>query len=190
MSATARVIDESMKNLGNFRVLQAQAIALEGDPDQISGALLLAMTTRESMGQNINNEAQTDKGCYQFTERYHGDWLKKEPGCPEGTWRPVEGHSAFEDRFCPRFTPATIRVVEVLRYNRQQAFALNVEPENVVPFAVAAFNAGVGGATEGWRAGDPDMKTTGGDYSKWVLGARSLVNSWLNRHPRWKLESL
>jgi hypothetical protein len=190
MSATARVIDESMKNLGNFRVLQAQALALEGVPDQISGALLLAMCTRESLGQNINNQAQTDKGCFQFTERYHGDWLKSEPGCPEGTWKPVVEHSAYEDHFCPRFTPAAQRVIEVLRFNRQYAVALNVEPENVMPFAIAAFNAGVGGAQEGWRSGDIDAKTTGGDYMKWVLGARSLVNSWLNRHPRWKMESL
>ena len=53
---------------------------------------------------------------------------------------------------------------------------------------MAAYNAGMGGALNGWRAGDVDRFTTGGDYSAWVLRHRLAVQHWLDAHPRWKPE--
>lgn len=185
-------VAEAMSNLGHYRVLAAQEFALEGEPDGISGALLLSLGLRETALQNINNPTQTDKGCFQITELYHGDWLRKQPGCPVGTWKAVPGHSAIEDGYCPRYTPALVYAVDILHQNQLLAvnkglFKKASDPE-CVRFAIAAYNAGFGGALEGHRAGDVDLKTTGKDYSAWVLAARTEVNRWLVRHPNWTPE--
>jgi soluble lytic murein transglycosylase-like protein len=57
-----------------------------------------------------------------------------------------------------------------------------------VPFAVAAYNAGIGGALQGHAIGDVDRFTTGRDYSAWVMRHRIVVQHWLDAHPAWKPE--
>jgi hypothetical protein len=51
---------------------------------------------------------------------------------------------------------------------------------------VAAYNAGNGGALQGFQTGDVDRYTTGRDYSAWVLRHRLVVQHWLDAHPTWK----
>ena len=48
-------------------------------------------------------------------------------------------------------------------------------------FAVAAYNAGAGGALQGFRAGNVDGATTGRDYAKDVLGRKAAVGRILER---------
>lgn len=184
---TDEQIGRALSNLGHYRVGAAQAVALEGPPDGISGALLLALGLRESKLQNINNKAQTDKGWSQITEVYHGAFLKSEPGCPEGTWRAVEGHSAYEDGYCPRFTPSLLYSLQMLKDNRAYAIRRSLPEEQWIPFAIAAYNCGQGGALRGWTdSRDVDKYTTGADYSAWVLEARKTVHRWIEAHPNWK----
>lgn len=182
-------IAQALKNLGHYRVMAAQLAAAEGPPDGISGALLLALGLRESHLKNINNKAQTDKGWAQITELYHAAFLKSQPGCPEGTWVAVAGHTAYEDGYCPRFTPALTYALQMLKDHRAYAIKRGLPEDKRVPFAVAAYNAGQGGALNGWlESHDVDKYTTGQDYSAWVMEARRTVQHWLDAHPNWKPE--
>lgn len=191
MTLTKNAVGAALTRLGHYRVCAAQYLALEGPADDISGSLLLALGLRESLLQNINNKAQTDKGCFQITERYHSEFLRNQVGCVEGTWVGVPGHSAMEDGYCPRFTPALIYALEMLKDHRSYAvIRLGLTGPTAVRFAIAAYNAGLGGALAGLDANNVDLKTTGGDYSRWVIEHRTVINSWLNDHPNWKITSL
>lgn len=190
MTLGLNAVGIALTKLGHYRVTAAQYVALEGPPDGISGSLLLALGLRESLLQNINNKAQTDKGTFQITERYHSAFLKDQPGCLEHTWVSVPGHSAMEDGYCPRYTPALNYALEMLQDHRNYAINLGITDEKAVRFAVAAYNAGIGGALAGYDAGNIDLKTTGGDYSAWVLEHRTLINRWLKDHPNWKIDTL
>lgn len=185
MGPSAGTVDVCLTRLGHYRVQAAQKVALEGEPDGISGALLLSLGLRESGLRNINNPAETDHGCFQISELYHPDFLQAQPGCPAGSWRVAAGHRAIENGYCPRYTPALSYANRMLRVNRGVGIARKAP--DPVRFSVAAYNAGVGGALAGLEHGDVDKFTTGGDYSAWVLAARSKVNAWLGEHPNWKV---
>jgi hypothetical protein len=181
---TERQVADALKHLGNYRVLAAQHVANENTTDGISGGLMLSLGMRESLLQNINNKAQTDKGCFQITELYHLAWLKSQPGCPEGQWRPQPGRTADEDGFCPRYTPALEYALQMLQ--DAVAYAKKRSIKDPVRFAVAAYNAGIGGALRGYQEGDVDKYTTGGDYSAWVLKVKPMVQHWIAAHPSWQ----
>lgn len=183
---TYKQVDQVLRRLGNYRVKRAQEIALEGEPDGISGSLLLAIGCRESMCQNINNSEQTDHGCFQISERWHPHWLSTHPGCPEGSWHADYRHTAYEDKYCPTFTDGARYAVQILRNNIEAAIDYGVPTKDQVRFAIAAYNAGPGGAIKGYREGDVDKYTTGGDYSEWVLARRTTINRWLGNHKTWR----
>lgn len=180
-------VDTAIRRLGLYRVQVAQEIAADGSPDAFSGALLLALGLRESALQNINNPAETDHGCFQISEHYHAPFLQREPGCKAGSWLPTADHKAVEDGYCPRFTPACKYALDMLKANYAYAVSKFVQSKDLLPFAVAAYNAGIGGAMAGYRDGDVDKYTTGGDYSAWVLAHRTKVNAFLVRNPKWRL---
>lgn len=177
-------VGAALKKLGPYRVLQAQHVANEGPGDGISGGLMLSLGLRESLLQNINNPAQTDKGCFQITEFYHLSWLKSEPGCPEGQWRTQPGRTADEDGFCPRYTPALIYALGILQQGATYARKHSIK--DAVRFGIVSFNAGIGGAMKGLDVGDIDRYTTGGDYSAWVLAVKPKVQHWIAGHPNWQ----
>lgn len=183
---TQQQVDAALRALGNYRVRAAQEIAAEGPADAFSGALLLSLGLRESLLQNINNAAQTDHGCFQISELFHALWLLSEPGCPEGTWVAAAGHSAVEDGYVPRYTPACRYALDTLKTNYAYAAAKGVPEADRLRFALAAYNAGAGGALRGYREGDVDKYTAGHDYAAWVLEHRSKVNHFLVTHPNWR----
>jgi hypothetical protein len=178
----------ALRRLGQFRVQTADEVGA-AEADGISGALLLSLGLRESGLRNVNNQANTDHGCFQISEVYHGPWLRSQPGCPVGYWRPVAGHTAIEDGYCPRYTPALLYALDILHDGIAFAKAKAVPEQDRIPFAIASYNAGAGGALSGYRAGDCDKYTTGGDYSVWVLRHRSLVQRFLREHPGWKADA-
>lgn len=185
---TQAQVDDALRRLGRYRVMAAQEIAAEGAPDEFSGATLLALGLRESNLQNINNPAQTDHGVFQISELFHAEWLTSEPGCREGTWTIDARHRAIEDGFCPRFTPACLYALRLLKIGADYARAkAGVDSRSVrLAFAIASYNAGIGGALKGYKEGDVDKFTTGGDYSAWVLEHRSRVNHFLADHEGWR----
>lgn len=175
-----------LKRLGHYRVVAAQEAANEGPSDGISGALLLALGLRESGLQNINNAAETDHGCFQISELFHLDWLSKQPGCEAGTWVAVSGHNAADTGYCPRYTPALTYALGMLKDAVAFGRSKGVKEADLVRFAVASYNGGLGGALSGYKAGDVDKYTTGGDYSAWTLRNRLPVQHWLDHNPTWK----
>ncbi len=173
---TEDAVHTALKACGNWRVECAQRVALEGPPDEISGALLLALGLRESGLQNINNQAGTDRGCFQISAVYHEAFLEGEPGCPAGSWVSQLGMSALDEGFCPRFTPALLYALDYLQAKRARAVHLGIPEDLRLRFALAAYNAGEYGALRGFREGDVDKYTTGRDYSAWVIDTRRVVN--------------
>lgn len=180
----ADYIGDSLKNLGHYRVMRVQEIAHE-ENDNITGVLLLCLGLRETGLRNINNPAKTDKGWLQISDVYHHDWLYKQPGCAVGTWTPVAGRRASEPNYCPRFTSATRYAIDLLQEGIGYAASRSLPKDRQVRFAIASYNAGIGGAMNGYRAGDVDKYTTGGNYSSWVLDKKPQVSAWLKAHPNW-----
>ncbi len=181
-----RQIHGELRRLGHGRVIRTQEIAGEGEPDGISGALILAIGSRESGMQNILNPAGTDRGWLQVSDKYHRDWLESVPGCPSGSWSPAKGKTAASPGHAPRHADAVRYAIRLLKDAQAFAREHNVERPLQVQFSVTAYNAGAGGAIRGYREGDLDKYTTGGEYSEDVLERKEAVVRWLNDHPGWK----
>lgn len=201
------VIAKSLSTLGNYRVKRAQQVAGEGPSDGISGSLLLALTLRETWGRNIEGGAKLvdgkwvaldpnnpddahkmDVGAFQINRGYHKDQLQKMPAVKVGTWQPVvPGKTPYDPGFVPRFEEQLQFTIKELRDASLYARNNGVKQEDRARFAIAAHNAGKGGALKGYREGDVDKYTTNGDYSADILAKRSQVNHWLNEHPNWKV---
>lgn len=202
MGATAAQVQAALHNAGHYRVVQAQRVAREGDPDGISGALLLALGIRETGLRNVQGGAKLvdgrwvalgpadahlmDVGALQISRRYHPETLRRLAAVKAGTWGPVvPGVTPMTYGFVPQWTPALRFTIDEM--HEAIAYAQDKGVKDPVRFAVAAHNAGVGGAMDGYRAGDVDLHTAHGDYSRWVLATRSVVNGWLAKHPNWKV---
>lgn len=197
--ATPQQIDAALKRLGHYRVVRAQEQA-ELIPGAIGGWIVLALGLRETWGRNIEGGAQLENGRWvpetdprrmdvgwlQISRRYHADALKEMPGVKAGTWSTdVAGKTANDGGHVPRFTHALRFTVDELE--RAIAFGQRegVPRDQLRRFAVAAHNAGQGGALRGHQAGNVDRYTAGGDYSAWVMDARKKVGAWLEQHPNW-----
>lgn len=204
MSAPSQAeVGAALATAGHYRVIRAQQLAGVGPPDGISGALLLSLGLRETWLHNIQGGAKLDVtgrwvplgpedadlmdvGALQISRRWHADTLAKLPGVKSGTWGPViPGRSPAEYGYVPRWTESIEFTLREFHESIAYAADHGVPPEDRVRFAVAAHNAGLGGALNGWRAGNVDRNTAHGDYSAWVLQARTAVNAWLHQHPNW-----
>jgi len=195
-------VSRSLTRLGNYRVLRAQRVANLGEPDGISGALLLAFGMRETWLRNIEGGAKLvdgawvaetdpmrmDVGWAQISRRYHLDALKLMPGVVGGTWGPVvPGKTGADPGYVPRFEEALQFVIRELHENVAYAADHGVPADGRIRFAIAAHNAGQGGALSGVKVGNVDTYTMGGDYSAWVLAARTGINHWLAQHDGWRV---
>lgn len=206
MTPTQNQIGIALEAMGNYRVKRAQAVAHEGFNDGIGGALVLALGMRETWGHNVQGGAKLvngkwvaldpaiaedarkmDVGWLQINRYYHYNALKRMPAVKTGTWGPmISGHWPTETGFVPRFEESLRFTIAELR--EAIAFGLDegVPVAEIVRFAVAAHNAGQGGALSGFNSGNVDRYTAKGDYSAWVLEAKSHVNDWLSHHPNWR----
>ena len=204
MAATETQVDRALARLGNYRVRRAQIVANAGAPDGISGALLLAIGLRETNGVNeeggakwdpVNNRwvAQDDPklmdvGIFQISRQHHPAALAQMVGVANKTWGPVvSGKTANDAGYVPRFEESLQFTLREMHESIAYAASRDVPEDQLVRFAVAAHNAGTGGAMTGYRAGNVDKYTALGDYSKWVLEARTLINRWLAQHPNWRV---
>jgi hypothetical protein len=195
-------VAKALANLGNYRVKRTQEVANAGLPDGISGSLLLSLGLRETMLQNIEGGAKLDKatgkwvkqddptqmdvGPFQISRKYHSTALSMMPGVKNDTWTPtILGMSANVSGYVPRFEDSLQYVLSEMHENMAQLDDFVGSSDTLVQVTVAAHNAGVDGALKGYRLGDIDINTAGGDYSAWVLKHRSLVLKWLKVHPNW-----
>lgn len=194
-------VETALRNLGRYRCQRAQELANVGLADAISGAHLLALGLRETGLKNIRGGIirrdgqwveqpdfrEQDVGFTQISEMYHLAALRAMPGVKEGTWGPVvEGKSAADDGYCMRFTDAVRYTIDEMHEAIAFAEERHVNPDSSVRFAIAAHNAGEGGAFAGYKAKDIDKYTTGGDYSRWVLAHVPLIRSGLDQL-KWRI---
>lgn len=192
---------KALRDLGHYRVTRVQELAGQGDPDGISGSLLLALGLRETGLRNIEGGAKRvgsswvreddpnrmDVGFTQISRRFHLEALRAMPGVKAGTWAPtVKGKTAADAGYCPRFEEQIRFTLAELQDSIEYARSKGIPERDRVRFAVAAHNAGRGGAYDGYRTGGVDRHTANGDYSADVLKRRTLVNQWLAEHPNWR----
>lgn len=198
---TDEQVGKFLTDLGNYRVKRATQAALDGPSDGISGALLLAIGLKETHLRNVEGGAKKDAagnwvpetdptrmdvGWLQISRRYHPLNLAAMPGVKAGTWTPlVEGKTANDGGFVPRFEDSLQFTITELRDAQDYGRAHGVADADLVRYAVAAHNAGLGGALRGYREGNVDKYTALGDYSQWILDTRTQVNHWLGSHPNW-----
>lgn len=173
----------ALTGLGNYRVKRTQEVAALNSLD---GAVILCLGMRETGLRNITNPAGTDRGCFQISDLYHHEFLSRIPGCLTGSWVPEQHRVAAERGYVPRFEDGLQEAIRILHEGLAYAHDLKVGTSQVLAFGLASYNAGLGGAERGWKAGDVDRFTTGKDYSAWILERVGLVQAWLGAHPGWR----
>jgi uncharacterized protein YfiM (DUF2279 family) len=184
MAFTEQEIHSALDSFGLHRIDIVTELTHQGPPDEIGPALVLAIGTRETGLRNIAGDAGHGRGWVQIDDRFHAGWLDAHAGCPSGSWK-AKFKSSLAPGRVPTLTAGTMKCIELLRSNAQFARAHGVPKEQVARFAVAAYNAGAGGALEGLRQGNVDAKTagsvgsSGGDYSKDVLRRKDAVATFL-----------
>lgn len=143
--------------------------------------IMVAIGSREAACMQLLNEARTDKGMFQITMRYHAATLVTLPGCPAATfgdplgwersWKPEPGKTAADDGYVPTLRDGVRFSYRLLKgaYEYGRDVKEITSAGKLIRFTLAAYNAGIGGASRGYREGNVDKYTTGGDYSKNVL---------------------
>jgi hypothetical protein len=198
---TTEEIHKALKTLGTYRVIACQVSASEGPPDGIGGHHLLVTGLRETWLDNINGDKRVvqgkvefrAKGCFQINEDYHSDFLREQVGCREGTWQAVAGHTATEEGFCPRFTPAMVYALDILKFNKLYSERRKIPERGQVSLRVAfnGYNRGIDGAIDQYfdaiaTEGNIDAGTTGSDYGIWCIKNSQLIKKWLEAHDNWR----
>jgi hypothetical protein len=180
MNITEGQLDAQLKALGHRRIDMVSDLAHEGENDGIGPALLLALASRETNMRNIVGDGGHGRGWLQIDDRFHLDFLESHRGCDSGAFTPTHP-SAAPKGLAPTLTASTIYAIGLLRSNMRFARGNGVPEDTVLRFAVAAYNAGAGGALTGFREGNVDGRTTGRDYAKDVLGRKVAVARILER---------
>jgi hypothetical protein len=191
-------ISTALAKLGNERVLHCQQILL---PTSIPAAVVLSLGYRETGMTNEEGGAvwdaavgkwvasKTDTGFCQISRKYQLPALAKMPGCVAGTWEPVEGHTAAETGYCPRFADSVNFIAKEFAAAISFCVSQKVAMDHIT-FAVAAHNAGVQGAWEGYKAGNVDEHTAQGNYSSTVMANAVPIHEWILAHPNWQYKDL
>jgi hypothetical protein len=188
-----------LKRLGRWRVQRIYELAGAGEPDRIHGSLLVAIASRETNCRNIIGggyfdelgdwqQTGVDRGLYQINEHYHANWLRSVPGCLSGEYAeafpPAKegGEGALPPGRVPGLTTATKKAIATLKFNCTYAESQGVDDLDVLAVAVAGWNGGIGSTVKAYKThGDPDVVTTGKDYSKDVLARQKAIRRWVQR---------
>lgn len=181
MRITSAQLEAELEAFGLQRIEIVSELAHEGPPDRIGPALLLAMGSRETDLCNIVGDSGHGRGWLQIDDRFHTVWLSRHRGCASGSFK-ASFSSALPQGRVPTLTASTLFAVELLSANVQFALTHSVPKAKALRFAVAAYNAGPGGALSGFQAGDVDANTAHNDYSADVLERKRVVGRFLKRH--------
>lgn len=175
---------DALEQFGHRRCAKVRRVVNDRPNDRIGTGLILAIGVRESDLRNIVGDGGHGRGFLQIDDRYHDEWLASVQGCRDGEWKRSYESAAPAGRV-PPLVPMARYAVHLLHGNLAYAKRNGVPKRKQVPFAVAAYNCGAGGALAGWREDDnPDKYTTGGNYAADVLKMRAEANRWLKRAPR------
>jgi hypothetical protein len=167
----------ALDRFGKRRIRKVQRIS---QGTGFHAPVLLAIGLRETWLENIVSYDGSDRGVFQISSEYHGEWLKGTLGCASGSYVPIYSN-AYERGRVPTLRAGTHKAISILNHDFKYGKQNGVREADLLRFAVAAYNAGAGGALSGYRLGDVDAYTTGGDYSRDVLDRRQVVIRYLRR---------
>jgi len=188
-------IPDELHQLGNYRI--GQALDIAGAPDDaITGAVLLAIGSRESSMENIVGGGYFDKGgkwhttgvdrgFFQLNIEAHHNFLASSVGCLSGSWTPVKGHTAAEVGYVPQFTTACQYVKWLRSTSLVFAKQNKVKAADRLMFSVCAHNLGDHGALAAYQHGGVDglnAATMHGNYGVDVLARLETIDAWLKAH--------
>lgn len=131
--------------------------------------LLLAIASQETDMNDVVGDGGHGRGLFQIDDRSHTTFLRQ-----QGANRPGGK---------PAVPAAAKYAAGLVRFNFDFGVKHGVPERDRLKFALSAYNAGAGGALEGFKAGDSDRRTTGGDYGKAVLGRFAIYQSLLGVAP-------
>jgi peptidoglycan hydrolase-like protein with peptidoglycan-binding domain len=135
----------------------------------LPAGLLLAVASQETDMNDVVGDGGHGRGLFQIDDRSHPVFLRQENAAGPGRKPPVPAAAKY--------------AAGLVRANLDFA-ARNAVPEPLrLKFALSAYNAGAGGALAGFREGDSDRRTTGGDYGKAVLRRHAIYQSLLGVAP-------
>jgi peptidoglycan hydrolase-like protein with peptidoglycan-binding domain len=131
--------------------------------------LLLAVASQETDMNDVVGDGGHGRGLFQIDDRSHTTFLRQQGANRAGGKPPVPAAAKY--------------AAGLLRFNYDFGVRNGVPEPLRLKFALSAYNAGAGGALEGFRAGDSDRRTTGGDYGKAVLGRFAIYQALLGVAP-------
>jgi hypothetical protein len=128
--------------------------------------LLVAIASRETHCRNIAGDGGHGRGVFQIDDRFHADWLRRHRAGSPGAVPSVEDGAAY--------------AAQLLAANLAYGRSKGLDGDRLLTFAVAAYNAGAGGA---WQAlkqtGNPDSGTANRNYGADVVERMRLITRWV-----------
>jgi hypothetical protein len=135
--------------------------------------ILLAVASQETDMNDVVGDGGHGRGLFQIDDRSHTDFLQRNGGSGAGKKPPIAA--------------ATLYAAGILRWGFDYGESNGVKAADRLKFMLSAYNAGAGGAIAGYREGDSDRRTTGGDYGRAVLLRYALFQELLGVAPKPKL---
>jgi peptidoglycan hydrolase-like protein with peptidoglycan-binding domain len=129
----------------------------------LPAGLLLAIASRETDMQDIVGDGGHGRGLFQIDDRSHSDFLAQQGAAGPGGKPPIASASDY--------------AAGLLASNLGYGQGNGVPAAQLLKFACSAYNAGPGNAVAGFRQGDSDKRTAGGNYGADVLDRLAAIQA-------------
>lgn len=147
-----------------------RAMAVAETEKELPAGLLLAVASQETDMNDVVGDGGHGRGLFQIDDRSHTDFLKRNGAGGVGGKPPT--------------AVAALYAAGLLRWNLDYGASNGVRQGDRLRFMLSAYNAGAGGAIAGYREGDSDRRTTGGDYGRSVLLRYAVFQELLGAAPK------
>ena len=177
MNITETHLEAEVKHFGHHRrdTLRKALASLKAAEPRPALKYSLAIGSRETNLQNLVGDGGHGRGVFQQDDRFQREFLAATRGCPSGSYRST-WWSALPAGRVPTLTAGCKRMAAIIESNVDFAVRSGIPKGHRLRFAVAAYNAGAGGALRGWQeARDVDRHTAGLDYSQDVFERLAVV---------------
>jgi len=168
----ARVFTKPMLAAELARAREAgwdRACATAEKANALPAGLLLAIASQETDMNDVVGDGGHGRGLFQIDDRSHTTFLRQQGANRAGGKPPVPAAAKY--------------AAGLVRFNYDFGVRNRVPERDRLKFALSAYNAGAGGALEGFKTGDSDRRTTGGDYGRAVLGRFAIYQALLGVAP-------
>jgi hypothetical protein len=135
----------------------------------LPAGIIFAVASQETDMNDVVGDGGHGRGLFQIDDRSHQDFLQRNGGGGAGKKPPVAA--------------AALYAAGILRWGFDHGASNGVKPADRLKFMLSAYNAGAGGALAGYREGDSDRRTTGGDYGRAVLLRYAVYQELLGVEP-------